>query len=98
MKQWSSASLSLPCLAYKSRLTNALPFLDDEMTRCHILLSPTRVRGKFTRPEIVPRDSSSMEIAAKTTRVSLILFYNIRHKFYVKSSAIGQSGTILVAA
>ena len=28
----------------------------------------------------------------KITCISLILFYNIRHDFYVKSSAIGQSG------
>ena len=74
-------------------ITDALPFSDDEMTPCHILLSPTRVRGEFTCLEIAPRDSSS----AKTTRVSLVLFYNISHKFYVKSSAIGHSGTILVA-
>ena len=33
-----------------------------------------------------------------TRRVSLILFYDIRHDFYTKSSAIGQSGSILVAA
>ena len=85
----------MPCFTYKSRRTDALPFSDDEMTPCHIILSPTRVGGKFTQPEIVPRESSSAGIAAKTTRVSLILFYNIRHDFYVKSSAIGQSGTIL---
>ena len=46
----------MPCFTYKSRRTEALPFSDDEMTPYHILLSPTRVRGKFTRPEIVPRD------------------------------------------
>ena len=46
----------------------------------------------------VPRESSSVEIAAKTARVSLILFYDIRHDFYIKSSAIGQSVSILVAA
>ena len=55
MKQWSSASLAVPCFTYKSRRTDALPFSDDEMTPCHILLSPTRVRGKFTGPEIAPR-------------------------------------------
>ena len=70
--------------------------------RRHILLSPTRVGGKFTWPgrdaaraRSCPRETSSTEIAVKTMRVSLILFYNIRHDFYVKSSAIGQSGTML---
>ena len=34
-----------------SGLANRRDDLDDEMTPCHILLSPTRVRGKFTGPE-----------------------------------------------
>ena len=95
----SSARFADPCFTYKSRLTDALPFSDDEMMPCHILLSPATVRSEFTCPE---SESSSAEIAAeiaaKTTHVSRFLFYNIRHDFYVKSSAIGQSGTILVAA
>ena len=88
----------MPCFTYKSRLTDVMPFSDDEMTPCHILLSPTGVRGAFMCPEIAPRETSSAEIVAETSRVSLVLFYNIRHDFYVKSSAIGQSGTILVAS
>ena len=40
-----------------------------------------------------------MEIVAKITRrVSHILFYDIRHDFYIKSSAIGQSGSVLVVS
>ena len=78
----------MPCFTYKSRRTDALPFSDDEMMPCHILLSPTRVGGKFTWPEIVPRESSSAEIAAKTTRVSLIMFSPAFQTFDFKLNSV----------
>ena len=52
-------------------------------TPCHIFLSPTSGGYDFRCPETAPRESSSAEIAAeiaaKTKRVSIILFYYIRH-------------------
>ena len=39
----------------------------------------------------MPRESSSAEIAAK---LPLFIFQDIRHDFYIRSSAIGQSGSI----
>ena len=69
------------------------PFSVTPMTPLYFT-SPKSVRGRIT----VPQASPSAIIGTETTLVSAILFHDIRNcnTIYIKRSAIGQSGSILV--